>query len=356
MNNLQQKITIDGRVIGPGQPCFIIAEIGVNHNGDVDIAHKMIDAIADAGADCVKFQTFSASEFVNNEDEIYEYLSQGKMVRESQLAMFSRLELKYEAFAELFEHAHRRGLIALSTPTDKKAADLLETLGVGGYKIGSDDLVYTPFLEYVAAKNKPLIISTGMADAVDIERAIAAIGKAGNSQVCVLHCVSLYPTPDNDVNLLKIPAMQERFACPVGFSDHSDGVTAAIGAVAIGACAVEKHFTLDKNMPGPDHRFSADPAELADLVAGIRRVEAVLGAPDIKPAASEMEMRNIARRSIVAARDLSVGHVISSDDLAYQRPGTGLMPYEAESLIGKTTRVALMARALIKLGDIEGAE
>ena len=356
MTERSNQFIIDGRAIGPGHPCFIIAEVGVNHNGDANIAHTMVDAIADAGADCVKFQTFRAAEFVNGDDEIYEYISQGKVVRESQLAMFSRLELEGEVFADLFEHVRQRGLIPLSTPTDKKTADLLESLGVGGYKIGSDDLVYTQFLEYVGSKNKPVILSAGMADVEDIERAIAAIGSVSNSQVCILHCVSLYPTPDNVVNLQKIPAMAHRFSVPVGFSDHSEGIIAAMGAVALGACVVEKHFTLDRNMAGPDHRFSADPPELAEMVAGIRRIEATLGTSDIKPTAGEIDMREIARRSIVAAQDLPVGHIIVADDLAYQRPGTGLMPYQAECLLGKPVRIALAAKALIELNDVEGAE
>jgi N,N'-diacetyllegionaminate synthase len=352
MSALQQKISVDGRSISPEQACFIIAEVGVNHNGDADTAHKMIDSIADAGADCVKFQTFSATEFVNDDNEIYEYVSQGKTVRESQLAMFTRLELKREVFAKLFEHSRQRGLIPLSTPADKGAADLLEGLDVGGYKIGSDDLVHTPFLKYVATKDKPVILSSGMADGEDIQRALDTIQSTGNDQVCVLHCVSLYPTPDGDVNLMKIPAIRKRFGCLVGFSDHSDGVTAALGAIALGACVVEKHFTLDKNMAGPDHRFSANPEELSRMVIEIRRMEAILGRPDIKPTVGERKMREIARRSIVVAHDLPAGHVISFDDLVFQRPGTGLMPYDAEKIIGKKTKIEIKAKNLITFNHL----
>jgi N,N'-diacetyllegionaminate synthase len=352
MSALQQKISVDGRSISPEQACFIIAEVGVNHNGDADTAHKMIDSIADAGADCVKFQTFSATEFVNDDNEIYEYVSQGKTVRESQLAMFTRLELKREVFAKLFEHSRQRGLIPLSTPADKGAADLLEGLDVGGYKIGSDDLVHTPFLKYVATKDKPVILSSGMADGEDIQRALDTIQSTGNDQVCVLHCVSLYPTPDGDVNLMKIPAIRKRFGCLVGFSDHSDGVTAALGAIALGACVVEKHFTLDKNMAGPDHRFSANPEELSRMVIEIRRMEAILGRPDIKPTVGERKMREIARRSIVVAHDLPAGHVISFDDLAFQRPGTGLMPYDAEKIIGMKTKIEIKAKNLITFNHL----
>ena len=202
MKSLSPEIVIDGHAIGDGHACFVIAEVGVNHNGDVDTALAMIDAIAAAGADCVKFQTFSAEEFVNNPDETYEYISQGEVVVESQLAMFKRLELKRSEFSLLFARAREKGLIPLSTPTDRPAVDLLEDLGTGAFKIGSDDLVHTPFLEYVASKGKPVIISTGMADGEDIERALDTILGAGNDQVCILHCVSLYPTPDAEPEAL----------------------------------------------------------------------------------------------------------------------------------------------------------
>jgi len=353
MISLSQEVFINGCAIGPEHPCFVIAEVGVNHNGSVDTALTMVDAIAKAGADCVKFQTFSADEFVNNPAETFEYVSQGKIVVESQLAMFKRLELKRTEFSRLFTRAQERGLIPLSTPMDRPAVDLLDELGVGAFKIGSDDLVHTPFLEYVASKGKPVIISTGMADLEDIERAVNTITSAGNNQVCILHCVSLYPTPDAAVNLRKIPALMERFPIPVGFSDHSDGITAALGATALGAAVVEKHFTLDHDMPGPDHRFSADPQELEDLVSGIRRLERTFGDPTIVPAKGEMEMRRIARRSITAAHDLPVGHVITENDLIYQRPGTGLMPYEADKVIDREVRVAIAEKELINLQHLQ---
>jgi N-acetylneuraminate synthase/N,N'-diacetyllegionaminate synthase len=274
---LADTIRIGDRPVGRGHPALIIAEVGVNHNGDLDTALKMVDAVAQAGADCVKFQTFSAEEFINDSNETYEYVSQGKVVRESMLEMFRRLELKREAFAALFKRARERGLIPLSTPTDRQAVDLLGELGAPAYKVGSDDLVYTQFLDYVARKGKPMIISTGMATAKDVERAVETIRQAGNDQHVILHCVSLYPTPENEVNLRKVETLREQYGNLVGFSDHSWGITAALGAVALGACVIEKHFTLDRNMSGPDHRFSADPAELKSLVSEIRRLESNLG-------------------------------------------------------------------------------
>lgn len=346
-------VTIEGRAVGEGAPCFVIAEVGINHNGDEALAHRMIDTIADAGADCVKFQTFSADEFMNGPDQEFEYTSQGKVVRESMLTMFKRHELAAAAFGKLFEHARRRGLVPLSTPTDKAAVDLLDNIGIGAFKVGSDDLVYTPFLDYVARKGKPVIISTGMADALDIERAVSTIRAAGNEQVVILHCVSVYPTPDEDVNLRRIGTLRSQFGCPVGFSDHSVGITGALGAVALGACVLEKHFTMDRDLPGPDHHFSSNPEELHSLVKEVRRLEREFGSPRLRPARGEPEMAAVARRSIVAVRDLPAGHVIGDADLGYRRPGTGLMPYERDRIIGRRVRRAVPANTLLALDMVE---
>lgn len=346
-------IEIEHRKIGNGQPCFISAEIGINHNGDEALAHKMVDAIADTGADCVKFQTFSAEEFMNGPDQQFEYMSQGKVVRESMLGMFKRHELAADSFSRLFAHARARKLVPLSTPTDIQAVDLLDQIGIGAFKIGSDDIVYTPFLDYVARKGKPVILSSGMADAADIDRAVETVTKAGNDQVILLHCVSVYPTPDEDVNLRRICTMRAQYPYPIGFSDHSVGTTAALGAMVLGACVVEKHFTLDRNLPGPDHHFSSNPKELTALVKEIRRLEANLGSPRLRPAHGEAKMAATARRSIVADRDLPPGHVIAASDLSYRRPGTGLMPYDCDRVIGRRTRHAIAAGTLLALDMVE---
>lgn len=349
-----KEIEIDGRKVGPGHPCFIIAEVGVNHNGDPATAIKMIEAAAEAGVDCVKFQTFSAEEFVNDPDDTYEYISQGETVKESMLAMFQRLELKREEFAKLFKRTRELGMIAFSTPTDRAAVDLLVELGTPAFKVGSDDLVYTPFLEYVAGKGLPMIISSGMAQLEDVERAVTAIGAAGLDQLILLHCVSLYPTPEDEIHLRKISALQAMYDLPIGFSDHSFGVTAALGAVALGACVIEKHFTLDRNMPGPDHRFSADPEELTRLVKEVRTLEKALGSPRLKLSAAEQEMADLCHRSIAAATDLPPGHVIAESDLIYQRPGTGLMPYETQRIVGRKTTRAIPAGTLLGLDMLDG--
>ncbi len=351
--NEMMAVTIDNRAVGIGHPCFIIAEVGVNHNGNPDIAKSMVDAIADAGADCVKFQTFSAEEFVNSPNEMYEYHSQGKKVKESMLEMFRRLELRRDEFAGLFEHARERGVIPLSTPTDRHAVDLLDDLGAGAFKVGSDDLVYTPFLQYIAKKSKPMIISTGMANATDIDRALNTILETGNEQIIILHCVSLYPTPENEANLRKISTLHSMYDFPIGFSDHSAGITAALGAVTLGACVLEKHFTLDRNMPGPDHWFSADPDELTSLVREVRQLESNLGHGRMWPSKAEQEMTAVCRRSVVTAKDLSKGQIITEADLAYKRPGTGLLPYEVDKILGKRTRCFLPTGIQIEYYHLE---
>ena len=347
------RIRIENREIGEGRPCFVIAEVGVNHNGDPERAMKMIDAAAAAGADCVKFQTFRAEEFVNDAKATYTYTSQGRKVTESMLEMFQSLELKPEEFAHLFERTRELGLVPLSTPTDRAAVDLLNDLGAAAFKIGSDDLVYTPLLEYVAAKGRPVILSTGMAETADVERAVTALRGAGNEQIALLHCVSLYPTPDDQVNLRKISALREKFGLAVGFSDHSSVITAALGAVALGGCMIEKHFTLDRDLPGPDHWFSADPQELKKLVSSLRRMEAHLGAGDAALCEGERKMAALAHRSIVAATDLPAGHYISEKDLAFRRPGTGLMPYEMDRVVGRRTRGAVVEGTLLNVDMLE---
>jgi len=346
-------VKIADHQIGDGQKSLIVAEIGINHNGEEELAHKMVDAIADGGADCVKFQTFTAADFMNGADQRFEYLSQGKLVTESMLAMFQRHELAAEAFFKLYDHACERGLVPLSTPTDPQAVDLLDKIGFPAFKIGSDDIVHTPFLKYVARKNKPMIISTGMADKADVSRAANVISDTGNEDLIILHCVSLYPTPDENVNLSRIMSLKNDFPHPIGFSDHSDGITAAIGATMIGACLIEKHFTLDRNLPGPDHHFSSDPSEFANLVKEVRRLETQIGGSARDPVIAEKDMAAIARRSIVINRDVPADHVLSDEDLSYRRPGTGLMPYERDNVIGRRTRQPIVKGTLLSFSMLD---
>jgi N-acetylneuraminate synthase/N,N'-diacetyllegionaminate synthase len=350
---MSKIVDIEGRKIGPGNPCFIVGEIGINHNGDPQRAMEMIDAIADAGADCVKFQTFRAEEFLVDEDLTYTYFSQGKEVTESQMDMFQRCEFDWSEFKDLFAHVRERGLIPLSTPTDRDAVDFLDGAGVGAFKVGSDDIVYTPFLSYMAKKGKPVIISSGMADAEDIKRAVKTIEETGNDQIIVCHCVSEYPAPEEHVNLRKISEMRKFIKHPVGYSDHSQGLTAAMGAVALGACYFERHFTLDKELPGPDHWFAADPGDMKNLVTGIRQIEKNLGAGALCASDNEEKMKPLMRRSIVAALDLEAGHIITEEDLAYQRPGNGLMPYAADRIIGRRVLRDIAAGTVLAMDMLE---
>ena len=351
--DMTKIVEIEVRKIGPGNPCFIVGEIGINHNGDPQRAMEMIDAIADTGASCVKFQTFKAKEFLVDESLTYTYFSQGKKVTESQLDMFQRCEFDWSEFKNLFSHVRERGLIPLSTPTDRHAVDFLDGIGIGAFKVGSDDIVYTQFLRYIAEKGKPVIISSGMADTEDINRAVKTIEETGNDQIIVCHCVSEYPTPEERVNLRKISELKKLLEHPVGYSDHSQGLTAVVGAVALGACYFERHFTLDKELPGPDHWFAADSEDMKSLVTGIRQIEKNLGAGTFRASDEEEKMKSLARRSIVAAVDLEAGHVICDGDLAYQRPGTGLMPYEAVHIIGRRTGRVIPAGTILALDMLE---
>ena len=351
--NMTKIVEIEGWKIGPENPCFIVGEIGINHNGDPQRAMEMINAIADAGADCVKFQTFRAKEFLVDEDLTYTYFSQGKEVTESQLDMFQRCEFDWSEFENLFAHVRERGLVPLSTPTDRDAVDFLDGIGVGAFKVGSDDIVYTPFLRYLAKKGKPVIISSGMADARDIRRAVKTIEETGNNQIIVCHCVSEYPVPEEHVNLRKISELRKFLEHPIGYSDHSQGLTAAMGAVALGACYFERHFTLDKGLPGPDHWFAADPEDLKSLVAGIRQIEKNLGAGALHASDEEKKMKLLARRSIVAAVELSADHCIVEGDLAFRRPGTGLMPHEMNKVVGKHTREKVAAGTMLDINMLK---
>ncbi len=346
-------IEIEGHLIGKGQPCFIIAEIGVNHNGDPGLAKATIDAIRTTGVDCVKFQTFSADEFVSPNAADYEYISQGIQVKESMRDMFKRLELDRSELSKLFEFVREANMVPLSTPADRDAVDLLDEIGVMAYKVGSDDLIHIPLISYIASRGKPIILSTGMAYAEDIDRAIKAIELTGNESIALLHCVSQYPTPESDVNLAKIIELKKRYQRVVGFSDHSVGINASVGAVALGASIIERHVTLDHSLPGPDHRFSLDPDELIALVKSVREVEAMIGSSKLIPTEAERKMADECHRSIVAKVDLCSGDVINEENISYMRPGGGLPPYEINKVIGKVLRSNVPAGSYINLDNLD---
>ena len=337
------SVAIGSHRIGPGERCFVIAEAGVNHNGDVALAHRLIDAAMYAGADAVKFQTFSADRLAGAAAPKAAYQQETTSADESQHAMLKRLELSSDAHRRLTDHAHERGIIFLSSPFDEEAADFLETLDVPAFKIPSGEIVNLPFLRHVAAKRRPIILSTGMAEMAEVEAAVNEIAKAGLQDLVLLHCLSNYPADPAEANLRAIATMHEAFALPVGFSDHTEGTAVSFAAVAIGACVIEKHFTLDRTLPGPDHRASIEPDELMALVRGIRTVQAALGDGRKRPQASELDNREVIRKSLVAARDLAAGSALRPEDLAAMRPGTGLSPAVAVQLVGRRLRSAVRA-------------
>lgn len=349
-----QSVRAGAREIGFGAPCLVAAEIGINHNGDLGLAHALIDAAADAGADAVKFQTYRADDFLVDRSLTYEYVSRGETIVESQYDMFKRYELPSEALTELRGHCETRDVVFFAAPTSEAGVRELVDVGAPLLKNGSDYLGHLPLIRAMGRSGVPTVISTGMATGDEIAAAVGAFRDAGGAELVLLHCTSSYPTPDEDVHLTKIPALAKTFGCPVGLSDHTDGIVAAIGAVALGACMIEKHFTLDRGLPGPDHRFSADPDELRELVRAVSRVETNLGSPELRPAASEEEGRRSFRLSCVAARDLPEGHVVELADIAFARPGNGVPPAESETLVGTRLRRAYAAGELLAPADSVG--
>jgi N-acetylneuraminate synthase len=330
-----QNIQVANRLIGPGQPVFVIAEAGVNHNGDLKLARALIDVAVEAGADAVKFQTFRADRLVTPDAPKAEYQLQTTGNDESQFEMLKHLELSPDAHRELKSYCEERGIVFLSTPFDEEAVDLLDGLGVPAFKISSGDLTNSPLLEHVASKGKPVILSTGMSELSELIEAVSVLNTAGCENPVLLHCVSNYPAQPQEINLRAMQTMRSAFDVPVGFSDHTEGIDVALAAVALGACVIEKHFTLDRTLPGPDHRASLEPGALRELVRSIRRVESALGSGRKAPAASELETAKAARRSLVAARDIPAGAILEREMVVMRRPGAGMSPSMLDTLLGR---------------------
>lgn len=345
-----RKIKIGNRVVGDGEPVFIVAEAGVNHNGDIGLAKKLVDAAKDAGVDAVKFQTFKAEDVVIKEAPMARYQERNIGKKESQREMLKKLELKYKDFEALKKYCDEKKLIFLSTP-HSDVIDFLDHL-VPAYKIGSGDLTNVPFLEKVARRGKPMILGTGIATLKEVKEALKAIYKQGNKQVVMLHCTSSYPCSIEDVNLRAMQTMQKELDCLTGYSDHTLGITAPIMAAALGAVVIEKHFTLDKTLPGPDHKASLEPHELKEMVEAIRVVEKALGSALKKPTKEEEETKKISRKSIVAKTNIPKGTIITKDMLAIKRPGTGIYPKCLGEIIGKKTIKDIEEDELIKWSDI----
>ncbi len=335
-------VRVGTRLVGENQPCMMVAEVGINHNGDMNLAHRTIDAAVDAGADAVKFQNYHTEDFIPDRSLTYEYVSQGKTVVEPQWDMFKRCELAPDQLRELREHCDRRRVIFFSTPSSESGIRDLINVGAPLLKNGSDYLGHLPMIRAMAQTGLPSVLSTGMAVVEDIKDAVEAFRGSGGKDLILLQCTSSYPTPPEDVNLRKINTLARMFDCPVGLSDHTCGTIAAIGSVALGACMIEKHFTLDRSLPGPDHWFSSDPAEFRLLVDAVRTMEKNLGSAELGPAASEELGRREYRLSCVAARELTEGHRLAATDVAFRRPGSGFPPKEVGRLI--TRRLAKSVR------------
>ncbi len=331
----------DKHSLGEGHRCFVLAEVGLNHNGDRKLAAESIAAAAESGADGVKFQNYRTEDFISDRSQTYSYISQGKEVTESMFEMFKRNELDRDFVAYLKSVCDECGIEFCSTPTGQDGIDDLVAVGTPVIKNGSDYLTNHDLIRRMGETGLPAIVSCGMASLADIERAVTAFFDTGNKKLVLLHCTSSYPTTAEDVHLRKMLTLQQMFDVPCGFSDHTDGIIAGCLSASMGACMIEKHFTLDKKLPGPDHRFSCDPAELAALVDGLLDSEKMLGDARIGLAQSEIANRDEFRLSCVASRNLPAGHVLCESDVSFKRPGTGIPPEALQYFVGRRLAVGV---------------
>ena len=349
-------LTIGDRQIGGRSArsarSFIIAEAGVNHNGDVELAHKLVDVAARSGADAVKFQTFDPGLLVSDAAPKAEYQIANTGSAQTQRQMLDSLALPHSAFKELAAHAREAGIIFLSTPFDERSADLLEELGCPAFKVASGELTNQRLLRALAAKGRPLLISTGMATMAEVAEAILVTREAGSRLIALFHCVTNYPTDPRDCNLAAMESMRTMFGVPVGWSDHTDGIAVSVAAAAMGAELLEKHFTLDRNMEGPDHRASLEPDQLADMVRAVHEAQSARGSAIKRPAASELANISVVRRSLHAARDLGKGHALSAEDLVLLRPGGGIPAQDEGRVIGRKLTRAVVAGERIEESDV----
>jgi N-acetylneuraminate synthase/N,N'-diacetyllegionaminate synthase len=348
-----QSLVIGHRHVGPGQPVFVIAEAGVNHNGDVALARCLVEAARDSGVDCVKFQTFKAERVVTSTAPKAAYQLETTDPGESQIAMLRALELDQRAYPGLMEACRAAGLVFMSTPYNEEDIDFLVRLDVPALKLASIQAAEPSLLRAAAATGRPLILSTGMCTMEEVKQAVEIVHGAGNRGLILLQCTTNYPSAVADANLKAIVTMRDQLGVHVGYSDHTQTDTACIAAVALGACVIEKHFTLDKTMPGPDQPTSLEPAEMAALMRTVRDTEAALGTGVKSPAPSEA--RNMAgmRRGIVARHALARGHTITAADLILKRPLSEVPPTAWDKLIGRKTARAVDAGASLRWADVE---
>lgn len=349
------EIEINGRKIGPGHDCFIIAEAGVNHNGEMVLAHRLIDAAKSAGADAVKFQAFVTEELVTARAPKADYQKATTGSGGEQYQMLKALELSAKQQREIKNHCDEAGIVYLCTPYDYPSADLLHKLNVPAFKIASTDTTNIPFLSYLAQFQRPVILSTGLSSLAEVEAAVDSLADIKGS-VALLHCTSEYPAPPEQANLRAMQTLSRSFGMPAGFSDHTAGIGLSPMAVAAGACLLEKHFTLDRNLPGPDHRASVEPSELAELVRLVRLTEMAMGDGIKRQMPCEIVNKQRMQKSLVARRDLKAGHVLADADLICKRPATGLAPSFWAQVVGKRAAKDIAADSVLTLASIDWSE
>ena len=349
---MRSCIEIGNKKLDDKSDPFCIAEVGINHNGDLNLAKKMIEIAKASGADAVKFQTFRANEVCSTREQLYSYKSQGVEIVESMLDMLQRCELHAEEWLEIKNYCNQMGITFLSTPQNNSDLNLLQSLGIEAIKVGSDDLTNLKLLKCYASSGLPIILSSGMADLSDVNKALEAVGWFNGYRAAVLLCTSQYPAQPSELNISRISTLKNAFpGLLVGFSDHTEGELAACLALAKGARIFEKHFTLDKGLKGPDHWFSANPAELRRWIEAIKNSYEMLGYPEFIPSSSEYEMRKIARRSLVAVEKILKGDILTEDNLGMRRPGTGLTSEWFDRIIGLRASRDINIGELIDFGD-----
>ena len=349
---MQKVFQIGSRSVGEGQSTFITAEIGLNHGGEPHQAKQLVTAAARSGADAVKFQIFRAESFVSRDTERTKDQKASVSSDETPFEMFRRLEMPPELLGELHDLAHKSGLILYGSAFDSRSVDVLAAMDVEVFKIASGELTNLPLIQKAAEKQKPMIMSVGMAALGEIEEALTVVHKAGCERVALLHCVANYPTEYINVNLRRMERLRRVFDVPVGYSDHTTSNWVSLAAVALGASFVEKHFTLDRSLPGPDHALSADPADLKALVEGVRAVESSLGSGSLGRLETENEVRKLARRSLVATRTIPTGDTITRDSISAKRPEGGIEPKHLELIIGRTARREIRTGSPVTWEDV----
>jgi len=342
-----KPVRIGEREVGRGKPVFIVAEAGDNHNGKLALALRLVAAAKEAGADAVKFQTFVTEELVTKSAAKAPYQNENEPESKTQFEMLKELELNEKDFEDIKTACKQQGIMFLSSPFDEPSVEVLARLGVPAFKIPSGEITNVPLLELIASKGKPVILSTGMSELDEVREAVGVLRGGGVEELILLHCTSHYPASFESLNLRAMVTLEKEFEVPVGYSDHSLGIEASVAAAAMGACMIEKHLTLDKTLPGPDHVASLEPGELAEMVSAIRNVEEALGDGKKAPHPSEEAVREVARKSIVARVDIPKGAKIEVKMLAFKRPGTGMSPKDVGSAVGRSAAKDIAADEVV---------